>query len=176
MTSDGTRLACLVLLLLPALVLCAAARAPLNGPPYNQDLQAGPYRFRAQFSEYPPQVEHPLQVVCVMQRGAPVAGQLVARPGAGTDAVEVHAPLSPSRRTPTEFAGAIHFTVRGSWHLLVRFSGPQGPATASIDLVVSAPDALPSWLGWLIGLSPLVGCLWFAWRQYTYRSLLLHRQ
>lgn len=173
MTSRGIRWALIVCFLLPAL-LCASARAYAErNPPYSQELSAGPYHFRVSLSEYPPQVEQPLSVTCVLSAAWPLSGQLVGRPGAGTDAREIDAPLSPARNTPGELSGSLQFNVRGSWQLLFRFNGPRGPASASLDLVVTAPGAMPTWLGWLIGLSPLAGCLWFAWRQYVYRGRLL---
>jgi hypothetical protein len=47
----------------------------------------------------------------------------------------------------------------------VSLDGPQGPGTGSIVVTVSAPGAIPVWLGWLIGLSPLVGLAWFGLAQ-----------
>jgi hypothetical protein len=177
MASRGIRLLLIVCVLLPILWLCATARAYAEGnPPYSQELSAGPYHFLAKLSEYPPQVEHPLEITCVLHTPVPLSGQLVGRPGAGTDALEIHVSLSPERHTPTVLAGSLQFTVRGSWQVLFRFNGPRGPASASLDLVVAAPGAMPTWLGWLIGLSPLLGCLWFARRQYAYRALLLRHR
>jgi hypothetical protein len=176
MYSRGIRSALIVCLLLPTLLICTSARVSADGASYSKELIAGPYRFQANLSEYPPQVEHPVYVICVLHTDLPLVGQLIGRPGAGTDAVEIHAPLSAEKHTPAELSGTLQFTVRGSWQLLFRFNGPQGPASASLDIVVAAPGAMPLWLGWLIGLSPLIGCMWFAWRQYIYRSLLLkHR-
>jgi len=41
-----------------------------------------------------------------------------------------------------------------------------------VPITIAAPGAIPSvWLGYLIGLSPLLGLAWFAWWQRGY----LHR-
>jgi hypothetical protein len=167
------RSALIACLLLSALLVCTSTQVSADGVAYSKELRAGPYSFLAKLSEYPPEVEHPLYVTCVLHTMVPLAGQLIGRPGAGTDALEIQTPLASQRSTPADLSGAIRFTVRGSWQLLFRFNGPQGPASVSFDVVVTAPGALPSWLGWLIGLSPLIGCIWFVWRQSTYRSLLL---
>lgn len=176
MYSRSLRSALIICLFLPTLLICTSAHASADGTVYLKELAAGPYHFLAKLSAYPPQVEHPLSVTCVFHTDVPLVGQLIGQPGAGTDAIEIHAPLSVGKQTSAELSGALQFTVRGSWLLLFRFTGPHGPASVSLDLVVAAPEAIPLWLGWLIGLSPLVGCLWFIWRQYLYRSLLLkHR-
>jgi len=169
----GIRSTLIVCLLLPTLLICTSARVSAAGTVYVKELTAGPYHFLAKLSDDPPQVEHPLSVTCVFHTDVPFTGQLIGQPGAGTDAVALRAPLFAQRRTPAELSGTLQFTVRGSWQLLFRFTGPRGPASAGLDMVVAAPGALPLWLGWLIGLSPLLGCLWFVWRQYLYRLLLL---
>ena len=35
---------------------------------------------------------------------------------------------------------------------------------------------VPEWLGWLIGLSPLMGLVWFGWRQRGYLRRLRAEQ
>ena len=35
---------------------------------------------------------------------------------------------------------------------------------------------VPEWLGWLIGLSPLIGLAWFGWRQRGYLRRLRAEQ
>ncbi len=44
---------------------------------------------------------------------------------------------------------------------------------ASFPITVAAPGAMPIWLGWLIGLTPLVGVAWLVWHQRRYRQKLL---
>jgi hypothetical protein len=118
-------------------------------------------------------VERPLQVILLLSEKGRFSGRLVAYPGLGINAVPVHANLLPDRRVSNALRGAIHLPVRGQWHLLIGLDGPRGRGATSMDLTVSAPDALPIWLGWLIGLSPLVGCAWLACHQWRYRRKLL---
>jgi len=69
--------------------------------------------------------------------------------------------------------GVLHLPVRGAWQVGIDLDGPAGHGSASLDVTVSAPNAIPPWLGWLIGLSPLIGCAWLTWQQWNYRRRLL---
>jgi hypothetical protein len=101
------------------------------------------------------------------------SGQLMAQPDQDTNAVPVHTNLVPDQKKPDTLRGSISLPVRGAWYLLIDLNGPRGPGTASVDLTVLAPNAIPPWLGWLIGLSPLLGCAWLARQQLRYRRKLL---
>ena len=69
---------------------------------------------------------------------------------------------------PGSYTGEVSFPVRGAWDLQLHASGPEGEATADVPITVAAPSAIPVWIGWLIGLSPLVGLAWFAWWNRNY--------
>jgi hypothetical protein len=138
-----------------------------------ETVKIGPYTAMLQLSDVSPHVERPLQVMLLLSEKGRFSGRLVAYPGLGINAVPVHANLLPDQRVSNALRGAIHLPVRGQWHLLIGLDGPRGRGATSMDLTVSAPDALPIWLGWLIGLSPLVGCAWLACHQWRYRRKLL---
>ncbi len=140
---------------------------------HSPTLTIGPYTAVMQLSNDPPQIETPLQVTLLLREKGHFSGQLIAQPGQGTNAVPVHTNLAPDQQAPNILRGSIYLPVRGAWHLLINLNGPQGPGTASTDLTVSAPNAMPAWLGWLIGLSPLLGSAWFARQQWRYRRKLL---
>lgn len=54
----------------------------------------------------------------------------------------------------------------GTWTLDVTITGPNGTATGSSGpLSVSPPPRLPMWFGWLLGLFPLYGLVWFGIRE-----------
>jgi len=95
-------------------------------------------------------------------------------PGLGTDAVVLHAPLSPMGQTST-LVGTIRMPVRGAWNIVIQLNGPQGSGEASFPILVAGPGAIPIWLGWLIALAPLTGFAWFIWHQYRYHQKLLAR-
>ncbi len=150
--------------------LSALAR---GNPAHSETLIAGPYVVEVAFSEDPPQVEQPLDVTVVAHNQVQLSGSLTAKPGSGTDGVIIHALFTLNQKQPWILTSSIHFPVRGAWHLIFALDGDKGHGTASIDVTVTAPNAMPLWLGWLIGLSPLVGCAWLVWQQWRHRRKLL---
>ena len=142
-------------------------------PAYSEMLVVGPYVVEVDFAEYPPQIEQPLNITVVAQNHLPLSGQVTAQPGPGTDGVTIHTPFTSTQKEPWILVSSIHLPVRGAWHLVFDLDGTRGRGTASMDITVTAPNAMSPWLGWLIGLSPLVGCTWLVWRQWKYRRTLL---
>jgi hypothetical protein len=140
----------------------------------DRSLQVGPYRVEVQLSADPPHVEEPLQVTVHVSGQGRFSGQLIGQPGLGTDAVPVHTQLAVSGTNSSVLSGALHLSVRGAWHIVIELDGPQGSGNASMDVTVSAPNAIPTWLGWLMGLSPLLGCAWLVYQQTRYRRKLLN--
>jgi len=160
------------------LALTAAPGVALAGgkPARSETLTAGPYVIVLNLFQDPPEVEQPLDVSIVCRDNAHLSGQIIGIPGPGTDGVIVRAKLIPASQQPGTLVGAIHLPVRGAWHLVVELDGSRGHGMASLDVTVTAPNAIPTWLGWLIGLSPLVGCTWLAWQQWRYRRALLSKR
>jgi hypothetical protein len=159
------------------LALMAAPGAALAGgkPAHSETLTAGPYIIVLNLFQDPPQVEQPLDVSVVCCAGAHLSGRILGIPGLGTNGVIVRANLTPGTQ-PGTLLGSIRLPVRGAWHLVVDLNGSRGQGTASLDVTVTAPNAIPTWLGWLIGLSPLVGCAWLARQQWRYRRALLSKR
>lgn len=142
-------------------------------PASSKTLVAGPYIVDVTFSEDPPQIEQPLDVTVVAHSQMDLSGSLIAQPGLGTDSIPVHTAFTPDQKKPWILTGSIHLSVRGAWHLVFALNGERGQGTASIDVTVTAPNPMPLWLGWLIGLLPLVGFAWLIWQQWRYRRRLL---
>ncbi len=165
----------LVALVMVLLGMSGVARAD-NKPARSEVLAVGPYVTEVNLSQDPPQVEQPLEVTVVPHDAIHLSGRITALPGLGTDAAPLHAALTPDAKGSTRLVGGIRLPVRGSWHLVVDLDGPRGHGTANLDVTVAAPNAIPLWLGWLIGLSPLVGCAWLVWQQGRYRRSLLMRE
>ena len=164
----------LALTALSLLLLSGAAQASA-GPAHTETLMAGPYLIDVNLYQDPPHTDQSVKVTVVPhQSGLRLSGTIFEVPGLGTDAVELHAPLSPSGQNGT-LVGSIRMPVRGAWNLMVQLNGPQGQGQASFPITVAAPGAMPIWLGWLIGLTPLLGIAWLAWHQRRYRHKLLAR-
>jgi hypothetical protein len=123
-----------------------------------------------------PHTGTPLEVTIIAAPGAPSLERttvvLSGEPGLGTDAV----PTRPISMTLEEgmkesFEAKIGLTVRGAWKLRFAIDGPKGPGVVVLPVTVSAPEAIPVWLGWGIAMAPLLGLLWFVgWnRRYLVR-------
>lgn len=150
------------------------ARARASGTPERREtLRVGSYSIQVILSPDPPEVEMPLTVTVSAQGTARLTGRVIALPGPGTDATPSKATLTPVGHASDTLACAVHLPVRGAWQIIIDLDGPRGPGSVSLDVTVTAPNAIPSWLGWLIGLSPLLGCGWLVWRQWKYRRRLL---
>jgi hypothetical protein len=162
----------LVLCLAPSALLAAPASAHQEAARTEQ-LQVGPYLLSVQLDEDPPHVEEPLMLrVHSLPSSASLdeaAVTVTGVPGPGTDATQTR--VTNMRADPAEpgsYTGEVSFPVRGAWDLQLHASGPEGEATANVPITVAAPSAIPVWIGWLIGLSPLVGVAWFAWWNRNY--------
>jgi hypothetical protein len=99
---------------------------------------------------------------------APLKLQVTMQPGLGTDATPVKAVVYPDPDDHTMYAADPMVVVRGAWVLEIQAQGPDSTGTARIPLTVAAPAAMPLWLGWLLGFSPLLGVIWFAWWQWRW--------
>src|SRR6266567_6720211 len=165
-----------ILCTLLALTAAPGTALAAGKPARSETLTAGPYVIVLNLFQNPPEVEQPLDVSVVCCADAHLSGRIIGIPGPGTDGVIVRANLTPASQQPGTLVGAIHLPVRGAWHLVVDLDGSRGHGMASLDVTVTAPNAIPTWLGWLIGLSPLVGCAWLAWQQWRYRRTLLRKR
>ncbi len=139
-------------------------------------IQGGPYSIMVGTMMDPPTVETPLEITIIAANGAPTlkgaSVTLTAVPGLGTDgATSKPYAMTPEPAEPASFETKIPLPVRGAWILRLDVDGPAGKGTANLNINVAAPAAMPVWLGWLIGMSPSLGLVWFAWwnRKYFLR-------
>jgi len=79
----------------------------------------------------------------------------VAVPRPGTDSTPGHTRVVQS--APGRFTVLVSFPVRGSWTLVIFLSTPAGRRQVAVPVTVAAPGAIPGWLGWAVGLLPLLG-------------------
>ncbi len=161
--------------MLALLFLCSMPAVALasDKPVRSETFTAGPYTIVVDFSEDPPIVGQDYTLTIHNQENAQLVGTLLAEPGPGTDAIPAHAPLTPDNGNVRILTGTLHLVVRGAWNIAVNLNGPQGHGSTNFDVTVTAPNAMPPWLGWTIGLLPLVGCAWLIWQQWRYRNMLL---
>lgn len=135
-----------------------------------EERQAGPYRLIISVSSDPVRVTEPLEVVVSgpALKGATIT--LIGQPGFGTSATPTR-PLGLTEEVdePGSYAGTLVLGSVGAWDLDIRVVGAGGSARALVPVTVASPTALPRWLGWAVGLSPLLGLALFArwnWLRY----------
>jgi hypothetical protein len=166
----------------PVLSLCCAAlfcvlqtgQALAATPAYTATLIAGPYTIDVSLSQNPPFTDQAFEVIVGAHSGSQqFSGQVVAEPGLGTDAVPLHAQLLPLAGSVGKISGSLHLPVRGAWQLVINVNGAQGPGSASTDITVGAPGAIPPWLAWIIAVTPLTLIAWWVHQQRRYRRRLL---
>ncbi|BCL79099.1 hypothetical protein ccbrp13_15640 [Ktedonobacteria bacterium brp13] len=158
-------------LLLALFVLTTGSlKASGTTPASSQTLAVGPYIIDFTLDQNPPTVDTPLEVTVVLHdRHLRLQGTVTAEPGLGTDATPLRFDLAASNGI---LIGTIHMPVRGAWNLVITLSGPLGTNTTQVAVIVAAPGAIPIWLGWLIGASPLCLVVFWIWRQHRYRRIL----
>jgi hypothetical protein len=159
------------LMLLPG---APAALAHDASPASTTTVLAGPYTLTVALYADPPRPgqELPVLVTPTGDGPAPESARLLARPGLGVDSIPTRATLVPDPDAPGSFAGAVRVPVMGAWLVDVLVDGPSGPGAATLAVTAAAPGALPIWLGWALGLSPLLGVAWFGWWQHRYLGRL----
>jgi hypothetical protein len=144
--------------------------------------QAGPYLVEIGLDRDPPRSGQDLAVtVRALPDRASLQGSVGARvtvvavPGPGTDAAETRLTmLQPEAHDRSSYAGVVHLPVRGAWTLEIELNGAAGHGATMVPIEVAGPPAIPTWLGWLIGLSPLAGLAWFArWNRAYLRRVLV---
>ena len=127
------------------------------------DVQAGPYPLRVSLYKDPAEAGFALPFA-VAPRQAGLMGltyNVVSEPGFQVDATPVRAGLSSDAALPGGIQGAAELPVSGPWTLRLTVDGPAGRGEATVPLTVTAPPAIPHWLGWALGLLPLAGLLVF---------------
>src|SRR5947209_16127301 len=106
-----------VLVLVALLVLLPGVALANGKPVLTKTFNFGAYVVDVNLFENPPRVDQPLDVtVLPHDRTVHPAGQVIAKPGPGTDATEKSTNLAPSNaftEEPGVIAATINFPVRG---------------------------------------------------------------
>jgi len=99
---------------------------------------------------------------------------VAAIPGLGTVATPQRGRVVRIAGSSHEWEGDIAIPVRGAWGLQFTVTRPNGATHATnLPVTVAAPNAIPLWAGWCVGLSPLLGLLAFAaWQTRVLRQRL----
>jgi len=138
-----------------SLAVAVLALAPLAGSTRTDTYPAGPYTVTVTRDD-PVDVDRSTSFA-VMVAPADAAGVVaITLPGPGTAGRPGRA-VAASGGGPGRYEVTATFPVRGAWVLALDVSGAAGHGRAVVRVTAAAPGAIPQWLGWAIGLSPLVG-------------------
>lgn len=140
-----------------------AATTHGNTPVRVVHVNAGPYPLTVNLYKDPANAGYALPFSVAPQY--PINGTLTydasSVPAYDMHAVPVRAGVSPDANVHNGMQGTAEITVQGDWTLHIIVNGPAGQATADVPITATAPPAIPTWLGWLIGLIPLYGLFAF---------------
>ena len=137
------------------LVAAALALAPMAGSTRTDAYAAGPYTVTV--TRVDPVDAGSTTGFAVSVAPADGAGVVaITLPGPGTPARPGRTAIAPGSRSGTYEVTAT-FPVRGAWVLAIDVAGRAGRGRAVVPVTAAAPGAIPIWLGWTIGLSPLLG-------------------
>jgi hypothetical protein len=138
-----------------ALAAAVLALAPMAGSNQTDAYSAGPYTVTVTRSD--PVDAGSTAVFAVSVAPADGAGVVaITLPGPGTPARQGRTVIAAGGR-PGTYRITATFPVRGAWVLAIDVAGRAGSGRAVVPVTAAAPGAIPIWLGWAIGLSPLIG-------------------
>lgn len=161
-----------LLLLLLSIVLLLPATALAHGtagePKHTETVKVGPYTLLLEFDTWPLRQARNFQVVVHPQGGMTgLKGEIdfIPTPGVKGQAYhDIRLQTYPGVEDGwmIQIPGVLN---AGRWHWDFEIDGPQGKAQERLTLRFDEAPPFPQWLGWLIGLTPLWGLIWFAIRE-----------
>ena len=126
------------------------------------DVRIGPYQIRVHYYSEPrggSTLDFSIEVTDTVP--GDLSYQITAIPGTTTNATPVAATLEPSAEHANGVDGTVFIPVSGLWLLDISIDGPYGGIAGNAPILAGAPPAIPFWMGWLIGLLPLVSLALF---------------
>lgn len=127
-------------------------------------VQAGPYPLTVSLYTYPAHASYALPFAIAPRQAIPgtLTYNVVSLPDeSDVPATPVRASLSPDPNVRNGVQGEAEITVQGQWMLDIVVTGSQGQGEAIVPIIATAPPAIPTWLGWVIGGIPLYALLLF---------------
>lgn len=150
-----------------AFLITAGGASPLA----TQEAVIGPYRVLLSYYSLPHAGQALNMTIESEMRGMKLQfarAKLIPAPETDAKVLDVHL-VRDSESTAVYDVNATP-PIRGKWLLELQIVGDSGSVTGSIPIQVDGPPAIPTWLGWLVGLSPLPFIVLFIWLQMRWRK------
>jgi hypothetical protein len=156
----------MLLLLWPAGALAHEGHGEVK---FVQRTQVGRYPVTVEYSQWPIKAGMHVQVVVRPDDGiAGKSGSWKLIPGPGVSSRTFKRPFQ--KEPGIDDAWTINIGGMpgnpGPWTWEFQIDGPQGPGTGQLEFRVADPPWFPLWLGWVLGLFPLYGLIWFGVREW----------
>ena len=159
--------ACGLLMFCLIMILTAGGASPLA----TQRAKIGPYQLLLSYYSLPRAGQALSMTIESSTPGVTVQfAQAALNPAPGTDAKTVNVTLTPNSDAEGVYDVNVTPSIRGKWLLHLQVTGVSGSVVGDIPINVEGPPEIPTWLGWLIGLTPLPLLLGFIWLQVRWRK------
>jgi hypothetical protein len=124
-----------------------------------ETITAGPYRFKVNLYDDPARAGFtlPFEILPQGVTGGSWSYQVTSIYQGSLVATDVRDTFSPVSGVPGGIQGDAEITVQGPWVLQVVVHGPSGTQTFTIPVTAVTLPAIPTWLGWFIGFTPVYG-------------------
>jgi hypothetical protein len=156
-----------LLLAFPVVALTAGGASPLA----TQNARIGPYQLLLSFYSLPRAGQELNMTIESTIPGMRVQfSQSVLNPAKGTDGNTVAVKITSDNEAQGVYDVHVTPPVQGRWLLHLQVTGLSGDVPGDIPINVDGPPAIPTWLGWLIGLLPLPLLIIFIWFQFGWRK------
>lgn len=142
------------------IIYSIAATTHGNTPARILQVRAGPYPLTVSLYTYPAHASYALPFAIAPQQtiNGNLAYEVTSIPDeSDVPATPVRASLSPDSNVRNGVQGDAEITVQGNWFLEIVVTGSAGQGEAVVPIIATAPPAIPTWLGWVIGFIPLYG-------------------
>ena len=156
-----------LLLAFSVVTLTAGGASPLA----TQNARIGPYQLLLSFYSLPRAGQELNMTIESTIPGMRVQfSQSVLNPAKGTDGNTLAVKITPDNEAQGVYDVHVTPPVQGRWLLHLQVTGSSGNVPGDIPINVDGPPAIPTWLGWLIGLLPLPLLIIFIWFQFDWRK------
>lgn len=161
-----------LVLILPLFFVMMTLTAGGASPLATQNASVGPYQLLLSFYSLPRAGQAMNMTIQSAQAGVNLQfSQAVLNPAPGTDGNTIGVTISPDSESRYVFDVNVTPPVRGKWLLHLAVTGADGSIVGNIPIAVDGPPAIPTWLGWLIGLVPLPLLIGFILWQVRWRKV-----